>query len=392
MKNIFNCIVLVILISLIGCSTQEIPSVLPDSSDAPEEKSSFLERITIEPSSQLLFVAGNYMVIGTPKIEEDHSYSLLIQKVCLNDFNVETMGVLDYVGLFANDYVYIDDSHIYGCFSYDSNFYSVGTNYQNKIRIVRFDIENNSVNVVSEFASSYAIIYVEPINDKTFLLYDTGIYHQEDGHLLSSIGVYDIDQQRMSTIYSKDNNAQKPLAATFSENLLYILNEQNGFYKITAYDEQMQEEFNVPLDGLTYFLNDSDGNLNSVQSINIQNNMCVITLFGDSSLVFTFEPNTTEIVEKYVGPKLIPWDMFNGEKKIKFYSSGGTSYKIDFDRNTISEILLQNKIIESSVYYTIFSSDDSQGVLYAVSVNPETTGLEKTYYFLPLISQIATEQ
>lgn len=126
MKNIFNCIVLVILISLIGCSTQEIPSVLPDSSDAPEEKSSFLERITIEPSSQLLFVAGNYMVIGTPKIEEDHSYSLLIQKVCLNDFNVETMGVLDYVGLFANDYVYIDDSHIYGCFSYDSNFYSVG--------------------------------------------------------------------------------------------------------------------------------------------------------------------------------------------------------------------------------------------------------------------------
>ena len=42
MKNIFNCIVLVILISLIGCSTQEIPSVLPDSSDAPEEKSSFL--------------------------------------------------------------------------------------------------------------------------------------------------------------------------------------------------------------------------------------------------------------------------------------------------------------------------------------------------------------
>ena len=120
--------------------------------------------------------------------------------------------------------------------------------------------------------------------------------------------------------------------------------------------------------------------------------MCVITLFGDSSLAFTFEPDTTEIVEKYVGSKLIPWDMFNGEKKIKFYSTGSASYKIDYDRNTISEISLQNKIIESSVYYSIFSSDDSQGVLYAVSVNPEATGLEKTYYFLPLISQMLTEQ
>ena len=397
MYRFFLLLVSILLLGWVGCSSID-ESDIEEPIDKTDEEISIDEAhveyvevpIDANNNAQILFTTNDCVVIGNPQINNaDSSYSMQIQKYDFKSQKMETIGSLDYVGVFSNDYIYIDDSQIYGCFSYDKNFYPDTNDINNKIRIVKFDVEKNNMEVVYEFESVFSVIYVEPIDKNMFLLYDTGKYNAESNQIQSSVSLYDVDSQSLSTIFTQNSTQQKPLAATFSDDLIYILVEINNSYVVEAYDLNLKKAFDISLDEISYFLQDDEGKLNSVQHIYIKGTMCNLTLFGSTSIVFDFDQTSQKLTEKYIGSRLIPWDAFSQKEDIvKFYSTGQACYEINYDAKTVSEIDVQSEMIDLSIYYSISTFNGDQFILYTITDNIETKGLNKTYYYLPQLSAV----
>ncbi len=341
-----------------------------------ESNRQYVDELFFDDNSQILFVTDKYIVSANPVKEENGSYSLCIFKTDIDNAKKEEVGSINYVNIYSNDYVYMSEKEIYACFSYDNAFYG---NKNSLIRLVKIDLIDNAVDVIYEFEAEPMLGYIEKISEDKILLYDFGDF--KENIYRSKLIIFNTNTQLPEKIKSFEIEDLKPLVATSADNNIYVLLYDGLSYKIEKYNLGLIEESVIDLKGLNYFFENNDGTISSVQYLKKFNSTFVITLFGNRSIVFTVD--NENIIEEYVGERLIPWNNLDNDNcKIKGFSTGEKDYLFDIETGNMTEMIFPLASEESnSIQHTVMTFDNNNFVLIDI-VKGENENYKKIFYLL----------
>ena len=365
MKNIIKKLIQFILsitmiLSLSACTNHDTQSQESNNSPIPEIENVMTSRIielddqnddpTLDLQIKIMFKTSSNLIYYVSTPQADNSYSLVVYNYNLNTDNVEYVGQIDYVGALTNDYVYINGK-AYTCMVYDDrDITSVGF----KMRIIEIDLINNHISTIYEMPTLSKLAYVEYVDDDKFLVYDTAL-KSSSGNSNSSVSMFDLTSNTLDTFLTYESDFLKPVVATHSNNLIYILNYHNKDYNIEVYDLESNLLDTIDLSSISYYYNIEDDGILSFQYMEVKNNMVVLTAFGDSSIIFEYD--NEKITEKYVGHRLTSWDKANiNTNDIKGYTAGLHNYYIDFNNHEVTTFNtpLQH---EDSLSFNIYSDN-----------------------------------
>lgn len=304
------------------------------------------KELIFEENAQVLCYIPEYVVYGVPNEEKNKSYSFNIRKMNVSDGKIEDIGKVEYVGVYSNICTYQNDK-IYICFAYDINFID-----NKNVRLCEIDIKNNTINVIFEFRSDSKLVYTIWMENERILLH--GIENVDEGVTCSKVFVVNTSEKRLEKEIEYED--LKPVVAGYDDGNIYIIHSDGDGYSIDVYDNKYEIAANIDLSEINYFFYDADDKLSTVQYLETKNDTFVITLFGSSSIVLRYNQAKKLIEEKYIGDKLMPWNVACFENSnVRIYSTGKENYEIDFEKALVSKYAIDK--MNDETYYTVLSYD-----------------------------------
>ena len=339
------------------------------------------EVLDLETNEVILFITPDYLVTDIPEQQENGSFSSVIYKTDLSTGEKRLIDKIDYVGVYSSDFVCRDSSHFYACYAYDTNFYQVECAPNNQIRLIEFNLLDDTITNIYEFSAAGSLVYIEYIDDERILIYDTG--EMSSTAVTTGFSIFDLTQKKVVASLSFDRNAlEKPIVATYSDDQIYVLtyDPSNESYQIEVFNLDLERVQTMSLKDVGYLFVAPDESLTTLQYMTVQNNLFILTSFGMESFILEYDTDSDRFIERYVGDRLDAWG--EADDTVKGYGNGEKNYLINFDDRTITEVpdFLE---CEESLSHRIYTFDGETFVIQNSvenSVGPER--IQKNYYIV----------
>ena len=163
------------------------------------------EVLDLETNEVILFITPDYLVTDIPEQQENGSFSSVIYKTDLSTGEKRLIDKIDYVGVYSSDFACRDSSHFYACYAYDTNFYQVECAPNNQIRLIEFNLLDDTITNIYEFSAVGSLVYIEYIDDERILIYDTG--EMSSTAVTTGFSIFDLTQKKEVAYLYFDRNA-----------------------------------------------------------------------------------------------------------------------------------------------------------------------------------------